>query len=568
MVPLACYLGHPSSLGGIRLFALLAPLLWTSLLLAFPERTGWVTDGAGVLTSGERQALHRELDAFEKQTGFEVAVVVVRSLEGKSVEDYSFELAKSWKVGKAGKDNGVVLLLAMAERKSRIETGKGVGHLLTDVESADILDRVLRPRMKAGKVADALAESTRAIQKELSGATSPGASPPRPASSPARSVRDARGGSPLPRLLAFGAGGGLCFGALLAYRRRQRRLLLAQQREVAEAQQQALEKLPTPDMLFARFSAGLPFPLDRSIFGDYSGALLAAQQSLLEFRESRFSSHIIFNRQEEQLTRAVRRASQAIRNLENKIAEWRSYNTEAPQRIKALREELTALESISQEGNLAWKEFSRTYPGEDAGTNPDALVFEARARVTQLSAMTTLSSVDRIEAFLQAEKAARGALLAARAAIEQTRRLPEERAQRWRDAQAAHDRVQAKVNSQRLLSVGNGRNPLADQGENLFREGKTELDRGVLCNTRKALDLFTRADPMLDYVEPVVSNYSSYSGGGVDSSYTSSSYDSGSSYSGYDSGSSSGYDSGSSSSYDSGSSGGGDYGGGGASSDW
>ncbi|MCS6902277.1 MAG: TPM domain-containing protein, partial [Polyangiaceae bacterium] len=213
-------------------------LLWTSLLFALPSRTGWVTDGAGVLTPEERGALHQELDAFEKQTGFEVAVVVVRSLEGKSVEDYSYELAKSWRVGKVGKDNGVILLLAMSERKSRIETGKGVGHLLTDVESADILDQVLRPRMKAGKVAEALTESTRAIQKELQGVVS--ASPGFPASpqshgrdpaqegvtpphthlsSSTRPPHTSPGTTPLPWLLALGAGGGLCYGVFAVYGR-------------------------------------------------------------------------------------------------------------------------------------------------------------------------------------------------------------------------------------------------------------------------------------------------------------------------------------------------------------
>jgi len=144
-----------------------------------PARTGWVTDAAGSINAERRRALDAELSEFEKRTGFEVAVVVVDTLEGKTIEDYSFELAKSWKVGKAGLDNGVVLLLAMREHKSRIETGKGVGHLLTDVESARILDGPVRARLRANDVAGAVAEGTHAIERELSDA--PG-SPAPPAS--------------------------------------------------------------------------------------------------------------------------------------------------------------------------------------------------------------------------------------------------------------------------------------------------------------------------------------------------------------------------------------------------
>lgn len=149
------------------LVVVVAALASAATAHAMPTRTGWVTDEAHALTPQARQDLDRELDAFTKRTSFEVAVVAVRSLEGKSVEDFGFALAKSWKIGKAGLDNGVLVLVAVDDRKMRIETGKGVGELLTDLESREILDAVMRPKLRAGDTAGALQEGARAVMKKL-----------------------------------------------------------------------------------------------------------------------------------------------------------------------------------------------------------------------------------------------------------------------------------------------------------------------------------------------------------------------------------------------------------------
>jgi uncharacterized protein len=138
---------HPSHVRRLRALAL-AFTFAAALAFAQPARTGWVTDQAGALSPDQRARLAQQLNDYERSSSFEIAVVLVRSLDGKTIEDYSYDLAKAWKVGKAGKDNGVLLLIALDDRKMRIETGKGVGHLLTDLESADILDRTVRPRLR------------------------------------------------------------------------------------------------------------------------------------------------------------------------------------------------------------------------------------------------------------------------------------------------------------------------------------------------------------------------------------------------------------------------------------
>ncbi|MFO0551355.1 MAG: TPM domain-containing protein [Polyangiaceae bacterium] len=134
---------------------------------AMPTRTGWVTDEAHALPPETLQDLDRELAEFAERTSFEVAVVTVRSLEGKSLEDFSLELAKGWELGEAGADNGVLLLVVIDDHKMRIETGKGIGDRLTDLEARDILDSVMRPKLRAGDTAGALQEGARAVMKKL-----------------------------------------------------------------------------------------------------------------------------------------------------------------------------------------------------------------------------------------------------------------------------------------------------------------------------------------------------------------------------------------------------------------
>jgi uncharacterized protein len=94
-----------------------------------------VVDTAGALTASEREALDSKLDQVRLQTGLAVVVFYPGSLDGENVEDVAYQAFNQWGVGQKGKDNGVLLVLAKNERKVRIETGKGVGGELTDIQS-------------------------------------------------------------------------------------------------------------------------------------------------------------------------------------------------------------------------------------------------------------------------------------------------------------------------------------------------------------------------------------------------------------------------------------------------
>lgn len=122
-------------------------------LAAFPVATGLVTDQAGILTADEHAQLEAKLRAFNARTSVEIAVVTVPSLDGLAVEDYASKLFAAWKIGKAGKNNGVLLLFAPNEPptgKVKIEVGYGLEPILTDGITGDIGRNNIRPGWRSG----------------------------------------------------------------------------------------------------------------------------------------------------------------------------------------------------------------------------------------------------------------------------------------------------------------------------------------------------------------------------------------------------------------------------------
>jgi uncharacterized membrane protein YgcG len=107
-----------------------------------PKSAGYVNDFAGKLPAADRQALETRLRDYERATSNEVAIAVVESLHGQTVEVYANRLFKAWGVGKKDRNNGVLLLWAPAERKVRIEVGMGLEAAIPNSAAADILRNV------------------------------------------------------------------------------------------------------------------------------------------------------------------------------------------------------------------------------------------------------------------------------------------------------------------------------------------------------------------------------------------------------------------------------------------
>ena len=120
--------------------------------LEAPERPeGRVTDYTRTLSGGEVAALERKLAAFERETTNQIAVLLIPSLAGDSLEDYSIRLAEKWKIGQKGKNNGVILLVVKNDRKLRIEVAYGLEGALPDALAGSIIRNEIAPRFKAGQ---------------------------------------------------------------------------------------------------------------------------------------------------------------------------------------------------------------------------------------------------------------------------------------------------------------------------------------------------------------------------------------------------------------------------------
>jgi uncharacterized protein len=112
-----------------RFFIILICLLIVPVITfarTIPQMTGPVVDEAKFLSQATNQKISHFLKSFQAQSGNQVQLLTINSLEGDSLEDFSIRVVNSWKLGHADKDNGVLFLIAKKERKMRIEVGQGL----------------------------------------------------------------------------------------------------------------------------------------------------------------------------------------------------------------------------------------------------------------------------------------------------------------------------------------------------------------------------------------------------------------------------------------------------------
>lgn len=139
----------------------------------FPELTGRVVDRADLLPVDIEQQLSRQLEQHEQETGNQVVVVTLPSLEGRDIEDYGYRLGRHWGIGQAGHDNGVLLIVAAGERKLRIEVGYGLEGTLTDALSHNIIQQVILPQFRKDHYSEGIQLGTGAILGALQGTYKP-----------------------------------------------------------------------------------------------------------------------------------------------------------------------------------------------------------------------------------------------------------------------------------------------------------------------------------------------------------------------------------------------------------
>ena len=152
---------------------MLALVLGTLLALApqeieIPANDGWVTDLAGILSPDQERSLESLMASYESGTTHEIALLTIPTLAGRDLEGYTLAVARSWGIGKE-ENNGALLLISQADRKIRIEVGRGLEGTLTDSISGRIIRDVIAPEFRDGGFYQGIRAGVEAIHAAIGG---------------------------------------------------------------------------------------------------------------------------------------------------------------------------------------------------------------------------------------------------------------------------------------------------------------------------------------------------------------------------------------------------------------
>ncbi len=132
----------------VYLLLFLIPLNISLAYFDLGKPTGFINDYTKTLSLEQKSYLEQKLSTFEKETSNEIFAVVIQSLQGDSVENFANQLFNTWGIGKKGKNNGVLFLVALDDRRMRIEVGYGLEPYLTDAQSFQLIDKIAKPSFR------------------------------------------------------------------------------------------------------------------------------------------------------------------------------------------------------------------------------------------------------------------------------------------------------------------------------------------------------------------------------------------------------------------------------------
>lgn len=133
----------------------------------FPTLSGRVVDQARLLDAPTEAALTQKLATLEADTGDQLVVVTLDSLQGYEIEEYGYRLGRHWGIGQKEGDNGVLLIVAPNERRVRIEVGYGLEPILTDALSAQIIQGRILPAFRTSAFQKGITDGVDAIDEQL-----------------------------------------------------------------------------------------------------------------------------------------------------------------------------------------------------------------------------------------------------------------------------------------------------------------------------------------------------------------------------------------------------------------
>lgn len=156
---------------GTRVSEVLATARWPALFVALwlsiaganvaaqqpvPALTGHVVDTTGTLSAEARAGLENKLTAFEARKGSQIVVLLVGTTAPEAIEEYSLRVAEEWRIGRSGVDDGLVLLVALDDRRMRFEVGYGLEGAVPDALARRIIAETIAPRFYEQDIAGGL----------------------------------------------------------------------------------------------------------------------------------------------------------------------------------------------------------------------------------------------------------------------------------------------------------------------------------------------------------------------------------------------------------------------------
>lgn len=135
--------------------------------MQFPAYSGFVNDFAGVIGPEQEKMIENLCDQLEAKTSVEMAIAVIKTSAPLDPKGYAVKLFEKWKIGKSGKDNGLLILLAMEEKRVEIEVGYGLEGTINDAVAGEILDKYTVPYFKEERFGEGLYNGALAIAEKI-----------------------------------------------------------------------------------------------------------------------------------------------------------------------------------------------------------------------------------------------------------------------------------------------------------------------------------------------------------------------------------------------------------------
>jgi uncharacterized protein len=131
-----------------------------------PQLTSRVVDKADLLLPSDQERLAKLSQAYEQETGHQIAVLIIPTLGGEAIESFCLRTANTWRLGRKGIDDGILVCLAPNERKVRIELGVGISRYISNADAANIIEDDMTPAFKKGDFAGGLEKGLERLMEE------------------------------------------------------------------------------------------------------------------------------------------------------------------------------------------------------------------------------------------------------------------------------------------------------------------------------------------------------------------------------------------------------------------